>query len=83
MKKIVWLGAVLFGGVSCGIEPEGKIKAEGQSETTIVRSEDSVKKKGDQTLEAIKDRVQSMGEKDDSLQLDTVSHLDTVKMRNP
>lgn len=85
MKKIVWLGAVLFGLAAC--ENNSKVETRVDSlqktlDTLLDRAGDSAKKKGEQTLEAIKEKVEAIGKKEDSIRLDTIIIVDTVRIGN-
>ena len=83
LKKIVWLGAVLFCLVACENVAKVDSKADSLYENPDKVAEDSAKQKGEQTLEAIKEKVQAMGHREDSLQPDTVRLADTAKLVNP
>jgi hypothetical protein len=63
LKKIVWLGAVLFCVAACG--NKAKVESEVESlkaspDSSAGRTSDSAKAKGEQTLEAIREKVKEI-----------------------
>ena len=80
--KIVWLGAVLFNLAACGNAARVETKADSLRErldTMLKRTADSAKQKGEETLEAIREKVEAIGQPEDSVRVDTVELIDTVK----
>jgi hypothetical protein len=78
LKKIVWLGAVLFCMAAC----ENKAKVESKTDslkqtlsTTFEKTTDSAKAKGERTLEAIKEKVRDIKTDTDSVKKDSVQSV--------
>ncbi len=75
MKKIVWLGAVVFFLAACANSGKAGPKADTLKEsldTTLKKIGDSAKAKGERTLEAIKEKVREIRTDEDSVRTDSI-----------
>ncbi len=74
MKKIVLLGMVVFSLCACDNSGVTAAKADSLKEsldTTLDKIGDSAKAKGERTFEVIKDKVEELGNKADSVRKDS------------
>ncbi len=75
MKKIVLVGAVVFYLVACENSAKVESKADSLKEkldTMLEKVGDSAKAKGEQTLEAIKEKVRDIETDKDSVRTDSI-----------
>ena len=69
MKKTIWLAVVVLGLTAC--DNNGKIEIKTDSlkqelDTSLGKIKDSVKAKGERTLDAVKEKLDDLGKKKDT-----------------
>ena len=70
MKRTVWLVMVVLGFAAC--DNSGRVEARGDSlkrelDTSLGKIKDSVKAKGERTLDAVKEKLDGLGKKKDTV----------------
>lgn len=70
MKKSVWLAMMVLGLAACGNSGRVEVKTDSlklELDTSLGKVKDSVKAKGERTLEAVKAKLDSLGNKKETL----------------
>ena len=70
MKKSVWLVMMVLGLTACDNSVKVEVKTDSlkqKLDTSLGKIKDSVKAKGERTLEAVKEKLDSLGNKKDTL----------------
>ena len=70
MKKCVWLVMMVWGLVACDNNVKVEVKTDSlkqELDTSLGKIKDSVKAKGERTLDAVKEKLEGLGNKKDTV----------------